>query len=161
MINSARPRLRDMLLQQIQYQSHRLARSRNSSGAFNNCVSREHACSLRTRPPEQDRLERFHADVAVTSAFNGLPSVVGLTAPLDRVPPTWRIKLLAAPVCRTGAVKRNLISRFGRDQDQCMKCCFLARWTSPHWSENESASNSGRFILSEVQCRNISPRIVS
>jgi hypothetical protein len=40
-------------------------------------------------------MQPFHADVAITSAFNGLPSVFDLTAPLDGVPPTWRIKSMS------------------------------------------------------------------
>ena len=34
-----------------------------------------------------------------------------------------------------------------------MKCCFLGRSTSPQWSENEIASNSGRLVLSELRRR--------
>ena len=37
-------------------------------------------------------MQPFHADIAITSAFNGLPSVFDSTTPLDGVPPTWRIK---------------------------------------------------------------------
>ena len=35
-----------------------------------------------------------------------------------------------------------------------MKCCFRDRSRSPDWSENEIASNSGRFVLSELRRRN-------
>jgi hypothetical protein len=50
---------------------------------------------LMIRPPERFGLERFHAAVAITSPFNRLPSAVELTAPLDGVPPTWRIKSMS------------------------------------------------------------------
>ena len=52
-------------------------------------------CALRTRPPVLAGMQPFHADVAITSAFNGLPSVFDLTAPLDEVPPTWGIKSMS------------------------------------------------------------------
>ena len=37
-----------------------------------------------------------------------------------------------------------------------MKCCFRGRSTFSQWGENEIASHSGRFILRELRCRNIS-----
>ena len=55
-------------------------------------VDPETASVLMSRSPEWLGLEPFHADVAITFAFDGRPSVFGLTAPLDQVSPTWRIK---------------------------------------------------------------------
>ena len=57
-------------------------------------VDPETASVLMSRSPEWLGLEPFHADVAITFAFDGRPSVFGLTAPLDQVSPTWRIKLM-------------------------------------------------------------------
>ncbi len=55
----------------------------------------ETASALRSRPPEWFGLEPLHADVAITSAFHGLPVVLDLTAPLDGVSPTRRIKSMS------------------------------------------------------------------
>jgi hypothetical protein len=52
-------------------------------------------CGLRTRPPELFGLKPFHANAAITSPFHGIPSVVYLTAPLDGVQPTWRVKSIS------------------------------------------------------------------
>ncbi|RLT19863.1 MAG: hypothetical protein DWI29_04750 [Planctomycetota bacterium] len=48
-----------------------------------------------TRPPELVGLEPFYVPDAITSAFNGFPSVFGLTALLDGLSPTWRIKSMS------------------------------------------------------------------
>lgn len=40
-------------------------------------------------------LQPFHADVAIMFAFIGRPFAFGLTAPLDQVSPTWRIKSMS------------------------------------------------------------------
>ena len=58
-------------------------------------VDPESACSLRSRPPELFALEPFHADVSITSKFNGLPFAVELTAPVDGVQLTRRIKSMS------------------------------------------------------------------
>ena len=39
-----------------------------SSSQLNNCVSRENACSLRTRPPEWVGVELLHITVEITLA---------------------------------------------------------------------------------------------
>lgn len=57
-------------------------------------------------------MELFHADVAISSAFKGLPSVFDLTAPLDGVPPTWRIKSLSRR-CVGGVSKRRAQAKHG------------------------------------------------
>lgn len=44
--------------------------------------------------------------VAISSTFNGLPFAMGLTAPLDRVPPTWRVKSIS-------------LRRVGRETHRC------------------------------------------
>ncbi len=59
------------------------------------CEYSQTAFALGTRPPVLAGLEPFHAAIAIIFAFNGLPSVVGLTAPLDRLPLTWRIKSMS------------------------------------------------------------------
>ena len=40
-----------------------------------------------------------------------------------------------------------------------MKCCFGGRSTSPEWSEDEFASNSGRLVLSELGRWNIRRKV--
>ena len=40
-------------------------------------------------------LKPYRANAAIASRFNEFSSVVKFTAPLERVPPTWRIKLLS------------------------------------------------------------------
>ena len=63
--------------------------SREACGAGNGL------CTQDTPTLQCFDLKPFHADAAITSRFNELSSVVEFTAPLERAPPTWRIKLMS------------------------------------------------------------------
>ena len=94
---------------------HRFCGTKTFRNVVKNGVPPEIDCALRTRPHVQSGLEPFLADVAITFAFNRLPSAVDPTALFDRVLSTWRVNIDVTPVCRTGAVKRSPISYAGRD----------------------------------------------
>ena len=62
----------------------------------------------------------FNADVAIKSAFNGRPTVFGLTAPQDGVPPTRPINAMARHEIRCS------MSRKGNCWDNAVSESFFA-----------------------------------
>jgi hypothetical protein len=87
----------------------------NFNGIVDNRAQQKLACALRARPPEVIELELFHAYVAVNLTVNGLPFVVDLTALLDGVGPTWRIKSMWIRRVRPEQAKQPLFPVTGGD----------------------------------------------